>query len=185
MVSDIDILNEMIKDNAKISTEDNYGKLKVTLTEPQQPDSSATIFGLPNDAITIKVDTFKSPDTIFNCSNGECKRSDFIIIADTVNKKVIIHIEMKAKTGKTNNDIIKQLKGADCFVTYCRKIGKEFWNKPDFLKDYNTRFVAIVHTSIGKKKTRITPGIGVHDSPEQMLKIDSPHHLQFNHLAGK
>jgi len=185
MVSDIDILNDMIKDTAKISPEDNYGKLKVTLTEPQQLDSSTTIFGFPNDAITIKVDTFESPDTIFNCLNGECKRSDFVIIADTDEKKVILHIEIKAKTGKKNNDIIKQLKGADCFVAYCRKIGKEFWNKQDFLDGYNTRFISIGHTSIQKKKTRIIRHLGVHDSPENMLKIASPHYLAFNHLAGK
>ena len=185
MLSDIDILNDMIKKPAKISPIDNYGKLKVTLTEPQHLDSSATISGLPNNAITIKVDTFKSPDTIFNCSNDECKRSDFVIISDTGKKKVILHIEMKATKGKTKKDIIKQLKGADCFVAYCRKIGKEFWNKQDFLDGYNTRFISIGHTSIDKKKTRITRNRGVHDSPEQMLKIDSPHHLQFNHLAGK
>ncbi|HJH29416.1 MAG TPA: hypothetical protein C5S51_06945 [Methanosarcinaceae archaeon] len=184
-MSDIYILNEMIKDNAKISPEENYSKLKIILPEPQHPDSSATIYGLPNDAITIKVDTFKSPDTIFNCSNDECKRSDFVIISDNGNKKVILHIEMKTTKGKTNKDIIKQLKGGDCFVTYCRKIGKEFWNKQDFLDGYNTRFISIEHTRISKKKTRITRNPGVHDSPKRMLKIDSPHHLQFNHLAGK
>jgi len=185
MVSDIYILNKMIKDNAKISPEENYGKLKVILPEPQHQDSSATISGLPNNAITIKVDNFKSPDTIFNCSNDECKRSDFVIIADTGNKKVILHIEMKATKGKTKKAIIKQLKGADCFVAYCRKIGKEFWNKQDFLDGYNTRFVSIGHTSIDKKKTRITRNTDIHDSPERMLKIDSPHYLQFNHLVGK
>lgn len=185
MMSDIDILNEIIKDNAKISPEDNYGKLKVKLTEPQQPDSSATIFGLPKDAITIKVDAFKSPDTIFNCSNGECKRSDFVIIADTDEKKVILHIEMKTSKGKTKKDLIKQLKGADCFVAYCRKIGQEFWNKPDFLEDYNTRFVAIKQTRIAKKKTRAERKPGVHNQPENMLIMHSPHRLAFNHLAGK
>lgn len=183
MKSDIDILNEIIKDNAKILPEDNYGKLKVKLIEPQQLDSSATIFGLPNDSIIIKVDAFKSPDTIFNCSNGECKRSDFVIIANTDNKKVILHIEMKAKNGK-NSDIIKQLKGADCFISYCQKIGQEFWNQPDFLKDYNTRFVAIMHTRIGKSKTRAERKPCVHDCPENMLIIPL-HHLAFNHLAGK
>lgn len=184
MVSDIYILNKMIKDNAKISPEENYGKLKVKLTEPQHPDSSATIFGLPNDAIIIKVDAFKSPDTIFNCSNGECKRSDFVIIANTDNKKVIIHIEMKAAKGKKKKHIINQLKGANCFVAYCQKIGQEFWNKPDFLKDYNTRFVAIVHTRIGKSKTRAERKPCIHDSPENVL-IMPLHHLVFDHLAGK
>lgn len=185
MVSDIYILHKMIKDNAKISPEETYSKLKVVLSEPQHPNSSATISGLPNNAITIKVDTFKSPDTIFNCSNGECKRSDFVIIADTGNKKVILHIEIKMTKGKKEKDTIKQLKGGNCFIAYCQKIGQEFWEKQDFLDGYNTRFVSIGHTSIAKQKTRMTRNSGVHDSPERMLKIDSPHHLQFNHLAGK
>lgn len=184
MVSDIDILNEMIKDTVKIQPEENYGKLKVTLTESKQDGSSATIFGLPNNAIIIKVDAFESLDTIFNCSKYECRRSDFVIIANTGNKKVIIHIEMKATNGKKRKYIVDQLKGADCFVTYCQKIGKEFWNKPNFLDDYKIRFVRIGHTSISKKRTRMIRNSGVHDSPERMLTIYSPHHLGFNHLAG-
>jgi hypothetical protein len=32
--------------------------------------------------------------------------------------------------------------------------------------------------------TRISPLDGLHDSPERMLKINSPHHLQFKQLVG-
>jgi hypothetical protein len=81
-------------------------------------------------------------------------------------------------------EIVQQLKGAQCFIAYCREIGKAFWNEPDFMKKYRHRFVSIAHTSIPKRKTRITRESGKHDEPEKMLKIDWPHHLQFNQLAG-
>ena len=183
-MSDLDILHQMIKNAAKLSLEDNYGKKGVTLTEPQHANSSVTIFGMPEDVIVIKADAFKSPDTVFNGSHGECKRADFVIIADAGNKKVILYIEMKATKG-SEKEIIQQLTGAHCFVAYCQRIGQAFWNEQNFLNGYAHCFVSIAHTSIPKKKTQITRPAGTHDRPDRMLKIDWPHHLQFNHLAGK
>lgn len=46
------------------------------------------------------------------------------------------------------------------------------------------RFVSIRDIAINKKPTRISPLDGLHDSPERMLKINSPHHLQFKQLVG-
>ncbi|NEP60630.1 MAG: hypothetical protein F6K31_27135, partial [Symploca sp. SIO2G7] len=117
---------------------------------------------------------------------GECKRADFVIIADTDNKKVrkvILCIEMKAGKGGTESEIIQQLKGAQCFVAYCREIGQLFWNQKNFLKGYEYRFVSLRDISIAKKTTRTSAKIGTHDCPERMLKITSPHHLQFNRLV--
>lgn len=53
------------------------------------------------------------------------------------------------------------------------------------LKGYVYRFVSIGHLSIAKQKTRMSRKTGVHDRLDKMLKIDWPHHLEFNHLAGK
>lgn len=178
----------MIKDTTKVSLVDNYGKKQVKLTEPQCPDSSVIIHGMPDNAIVIKADTFKSPDSVFKGSHGECKRADFVIIADGGNnKKVIICIEMKAKTGKTKGsekEIVQQLKGAQCFVKYCRKIGQLFWDQQNFLDDFVYRFVSIRNISLSKKKSRIEPTTDIHDRPDKMMKISSPHRLEFNHLAG-
>ncbi len=179
----MDILNQMIKDPAKVKLSEYYGRMQVALSEPQQSRSSTEIYGLPRDAIVIKVDAFTSPDSVFAGTNGECKRGDYAIIADIGGKQVIIFIEMKATKGSTQ-DVIKQLKGARCFIAYCREIGKAFWREQDFLGKYQERFVSIGHTSIPKRRTRITPTSGKHDQPEKMLKIDWPHHLQFNQLAG-
>jgi hypothetical protein len=182
-VPDINILHELIKDTAKQTLVDNYGKKQTTLTEPQCPEVSVTISGLPDNVIVIKADAFVSPGTVFKGSRGECKRADFVIVADTGTKKVILCIEMKAKNDG-EKEIIQQLTGAQCFVGYCREIGKAFRNQPDFLKDYVYRFVSISQISIAKSKTRATRLADTHDRPDRMLKIAYPHHLQFSHLAG-
>jgi hypothetical protein len=183
---DIAILKEMIKETVTVPLEEKNGKKLVTLTEPDLPDCFVTIHGMPDEdaVILIKADTFKSPDSVFNGGHGECKRADFIIVADTNTKKVIICVELK-KTKDDEKSIIKQLIGAKCFVLYCQEIGKSFWGQPNFLRDYQYRFVSINHISIAKKKTRIERVDGLHDRPDRMLKISSPNHLEFDHLAGR
>lgn len=182
-MSDIDILRQMIKSEASLPLESHNNKNRVILTEPQHKDSSVTIFGMPDNAIVIKSDVFKSPDNVFNGTKGECKRADFVIVADTEGKKVILCIEMKARRD-SEKEIIQQLTGTQCFIVYCREIGKAFWEQQNFLKDYAYRFISISHISISKRKSRATRQTGVHDRPDRMLKISSPHHLQFNQLAG-
>lgn len=174
----------MIKDDATIQLLGNYDKKSVVLSEPQYPASSVTISGIPDNAIVIKADAFTSPKSVFKDSKNECKRADFVIVANTGNKKSIVFIEMKA-TKAPAKEIIKQLYGAKCFIVYCQEIGKSFWKQPGFLAGYSFRFISIGNTSISKRKTRIDPTTGIHDSPERMLIISSSRQLQFNQLAGK
>ncbi len=177
---DMEILSQLIKNTALVPLQDEYGKSFVILYEPQAPDSSATIRNLPADALVIKVDAFRSPDEIFNGGNGECKRADYVIIS--AEKKCILYIELK-RTKDEWTQIVKQLIGAQCFVKYCQEIGKAFWSENDFLSDYKNRFISIGHTSIAKKKTRITRSADIHDTPENAMKVDWPNYLQFYKLA--
>ncbi|MCI5164266.1 MAG: hypothetical protein D3917_20100 [Candidatus Electrothrix sp. AX5] len=64
-MTDIELLDQMIKDEAKMVLEEKNGKLYVTLKEPQYPKGSVTIAGMPNNSIVIKADTFNSPDSLF------------------------------------------------------------------------------------------------------------------------
>ena len=170
-----------------------YDKPEVTLEESgntTKNDYSIKITKIPDDIIIIKADEFSSPDTFFQGDNGECKRADFILIAQTYKKNWILHIEMKS--GKDGNaNMIKQLKGAQCLVAYCRAIGRTFWKEPKFLeeKNYEQRFVTITNITprISKKTTRILPKSDWHDTPEKMWRIDSPgrSRLQFDKLVGK
>ncbi len=183
MISDISILKEMIKDTATVPLKDNHGKKQVILKEPPPADYSVTIHGMPdnNQTIIIKADAFTAPKDIFANSKSECKRADFVIIAETDSKKVIVYIEMKAGKGRTEKEIIHQLNGAKCFIAYCREIGQSFWNHKHFLKDYEYRFVSIKEISIDKRPTRLSKKSSTHDSPDKMLKITSKF-LQFNKI---
>ncbi len=180
-MADMDILFQMIQKSALVQSQEKYGKLCVTLSEPQAPDSSTIIRNLPDDAMVIKIDVFPSPDRIFKGKKGECKRADYVIISEE--KKCIVYIEMK-RTKDGWRQIVQQLLGAQCFIRYCQAIGNGFWNEKHFLYGYKSRFISIGHTSIPKRKTRITRNIKPHDTPGKAMKIDWPHHLQFNQLAG-
>ena len=137
--------------------------------------------------LTLCIDQFFCFDYLtnnfFEGQKGECRRADFVIIANTETKRIILCIEMKAKsTTSTELKIIQQLKGVKCLISYCREIGQSFWNQQDFLNDYEYRFVSIRNISIPKKPTRISHKTGIHNCPEQMLKVNSPHNLQFRSL---
>ncbi len=190
-MSDIDILKEMIKNIATVSLVDHHNKKKVILEEKDDKipnDKKANYFveilGLPDDSntIVIKVDTFKSPDSIFNDTKGICKRSDFVIIANTGTEKVIVFIEMKA--GKANaQEIIKQFKGAQCFIRYCQEIGKSFWVDDNFLEKYEYRFVAILEIcSIRKRSTAYKKYEILNDNLNNMRKISNCTNIQFKQL---
>ena len=87
-MSDIAILKEMIQETATVSLKiDLNGGNQVILKEPKD-NYEITIYGMPDDdnVIIINPEEFKSLDTIFKGNRGECKRADFIIIADTGKK---------------------------------------------------------------------------------------------------
>ncbi|WP_254173842.1 hypothetical protein [Planktothrix pseudagardhii] len=152
-MSYIAILKEMIKETATVSLENHYNKKKVILKEPPPANYSVTIHGMPNDdeVIIIKADYFNQNHEFFQGNKGECKRADFVIIANTETQKVIVCIEMKPGKGGLEEEIIQQLKGAQCFVAYCREIGQLFWNNQNFLKGYEYRFISIKNISVSKE----------------------------------
>ncbi|MGL4497699.1 MAG: hypothetical protein ACRC8Y_25655 [Chroococcales cyanobacterium] len=188
-MGDIDILKEMLQDDVTVPLEERHHKKQVTLAEPQA-NYSVPLYGMPNEneVIIIKPDKFTLPKKVFRetkeTDKGQHKRADFVIIAKQEKLKVILYIEMKGGKGDREGDIIKQLKGAHCFIAYCRELGQKFWNKPDFLSNYEYRFVSIRDISISKKPTRTkSKQQAIHDSPEKMLKITSPNYLRFDKLV--
>ncbi|MBF0179069.1 MAG: hypothetical protein HQM03_03465 [Magnetococcales bacterium] len=173
-MTDSDILIDMF--HSEIITTTNNSKIKLI----EKNSYEITINNTPSDAIAIKTDSFPAPDKYFQNTKGECKRADFIIISET--KKIILYIELKGNK-EENNHIIKQLKGALCVVAYCKEIGRQFWDKQDFLDEYKNSFIGITELSINKK-TSTAKRNGLHDSPQDFLKISSPHHLMFGMLAA-
>lgn len=179
-MSDIAILKEMIRDCAIVELEykKEYKRDSYLLKLIENQDNySFVVNGMPkpDEVIVINLDEFFDVRKIFTGSKGECKRADFIIIANTPTEKVILCLEMK-KGKDSNTSITKQLKGAKCFVSYCREIGRLFWNQPDFLQDYQYRFVSIKNISISKTNTssgKSSQKSEIHDQPEKMLKISA------------
>lgn len=177
------LLRQMIRQEAQVTLGVNGDRASVELTEPQAVDSKVTIRGLPPDAVVIKLDSFAAPDTLFTCDRGECKRADYVIVAARKANKHMLFVELK-RTKASADDIEKQLRGGVCVMEYCRQIAGEFYSDHPFLSGYASRFISFGHTSINKRKTRITRNAAKHDRPERFMKIDWPANLQFNHLVG-
>ena len=188
-MSDLDILREMIKDEVLVPIKNsNYGKQCLVLREGRGNQKyEVQIDGIPEDIIAFKADRFPPPDKVFNGNKGENKRADFIVVAHSSKQKWIIYIEMKEGKASPKKEVVQQLKGAECVLTYCSAIGQAFWSAPGFLKvNYQQRFVSIINAGAKKRPIRLPPKSGIHDKPENMLKLNSPNRkmLQFNEIVS-
>ena len=175
MMSDLYVLQELINCQALVRLEEtHYRKKTVKLIESDSQGRiqySIKIKGIPNDAIVVKTDMFPSPQNIFRCQNGECKRADYVIVTNSETGNFIVYIEMKGG-GSSTAEIVKQLKGSECFISYCRSIVDRFWLRSNFLVRYQNRFVSFIKINTRKSPTRKRIcSTKPHDKPEEMLKI--------------
>lgn len=133
-VNDIQILREMIVNRVQVRLQQRQGRPSVELTD-SQAGTTVEIKGLPPDSIVIRAEDFESPLTVFNGSKGEGKRADFVIVSNDENeRKWVICLETKGGN-KTRSEVVAQLKGAKCFISYCKCIGKSFW-ETDFFHSF-------------------------------------------------
>lgn len=162
----------------------DYGKPQIILKEVERPDNPSyqiAIKQVPEHTFAIKTDKFPLSNFL-NCTSkiGQCKQADFVIIATTERK--IIFIELAARK-KQENKIIQQFKGAQCVMYYCSSIADKFYND-NFLENYQSHFVSI-YNIITTKRPLKTHNNKANTTPKQMLKISSPHNLQFRKLLQK
>lgn len=173
-MSDLDVLHELINKQALVPLiGTHYGKRTVVLGESDKQGEirySIKIKGVPSDAVVVKADNFPPPKRIFACRNGECKRADYVIVADSEMGNFIVHIEMKEGMGDAG-EIIHQLKGSECFISYCRAIVCGFWKRSKFLEQYESRFVTFKRIGTRKSRTRESRSTELHDDPERMFRI--------------
>ena len=185
-MNDITILQEMLNTGAQVPLQQTEEKCSVTLKD-KKANTSVEITDLPHDSIVIRAEAFKPP-TVFKGSKGERRRADFVIVSNATTEKWIICIETQAGTGKDPEDIEQQLRGAQCFIGYCKCIGKSFWQSERFLEDYQYRFVSISGININKQSTRFyqprneSKGIS-HDSPDAFLEVLARQSLYFDELT--
>lgn len=185
MTSDLELFKKLIKQNATLQLErTSYDKTILILEETSvETPYSVTIKGVPRDAFVIKVDKFQPPDDIIKCMHGECKRADYVIIAQSDRGRYMIYIEMKKGGGK-RKAIVQQLKGAACFVAYCRELVRTFFQQPEFLTlEYENRYVSIKNIGIKKIPTSLNLPTKTNNTPEDMLTISGKEVLHFNELT--
>ena len=185
-MNDITILQEMLSTGAQVSLQQTAGTCSVTLKD-KQANTTVEITDLPHDSIVIRAENFKPPN-VFKGSKGERRRADFVIVSNAGNENWIICIETQAGTGKDAKHVEQQLRGAQCFIGYCKCVGKSFWQSGNFLDDYQYRFVSISGININKQSTRFyTPRNQSrrqsHDSPDIFLEILGHQSLHFDELT--
>ena len=185
MTSDLVLFKKLIEQNATLQLErTSYDKTNLILEETATGEASysVTIKGVPRDAFVIKVDEFQPPDRIFKCKHGECKRADYVLITQSDGGCYMIYIEMKRGGGK-RKAIIQQLKGAECFVAYCREIVRTFFQQSEFLtQHYESRYVSIKNIGIKKTPTSQKLPTRLNNTPEDMLTISGKEVLHFNEI---
>ena len=172
-MDDFDQLRALFRDDAVAPPQRPAGQSRrVTLEECGNTQYTLDVTGIPDEAIAFKADKFPSPGPVFRDSRHECKRADYVIFARRRQRRWIVYLEMKKKKGK-RPEIVCQLKGAKCVVSYCRAIIREFWGDHPFLQGYAERFVSVGDIGLNKQPTRRrqTP---VHNKPENMLRLSAP-----------
>ena len=188
-MNDIEILREMLISDAQVSLRQQQGGFPSVELTDRQANTTVEIKGLPRDSVVIRAEDFEDPLTVFAGSKGERRRADFVIVSNGERGKWIICIETQAGNYKSRKEVIEQLKGALCFMHYCKCIGKEFWEWEEFLDGYQYRFISMVDINSSKetKRTRhysphIQPTEGLHDSPDAFLKFLRSPSLYFRKL---
>ena len=184
LVNDIQILREMINSDTQVTLQLGQSRPSVKLVDSQS-GTTVEVKGLPHNSIVIKADRFKGPFAVFNKDLENIrKRADFVIVSnDEHERKWIICLETKGGN-KTRSEVAAQLKGAKCFISYCKCIGKSFWESEEFLDDYEYRFVSVVRLNDPRKR-RTEPFYYVenlHDHPEVFLKISRIFSIHFSKL---
>ena len=184
-MNDIQILREMLNPDVQIMLQSGHGRPSVQLTDSQS-GTTVEIKGLPYNSIVIRAEDFENPLTLFNGSRGERKRADFVIVSnDENNRKWVICIETQEMDSKQASHVVQQLKGAHCFVSYCKCIGKSFWESEEFLDDYDYRFISIVDINFNRSRRRTQafhPTGELHNHPNMFLKISRSPTIYFRKL---
>ena len=184
-MNDIQILQEMLNPDVQVVLQPGQDRPSAQLTDSQS-GTTVEIKGLPYNSIVIRAEDFENPLTIFNGKKGERKRADFVIVSNDENeKRWIVCIETQESDSKKAWHITQQLKGAYCFINYCKCIGRSFWESEEFLDGYQYRFVSIVDVNFneGRRRTQPFDYVGeFHSRPDVFKKLPHSPTVHFSKL---
>lgn len=177
-MSDFDILRAMLTDAALARVEQRQDDRKNIVLDEQHAEQpyGLRITGAPYDTVAFRADSFPAPRDLFRCGNGECKRADYVIISRDDDENWIIYVEMKSGSTGSREEIVQQLRGAQCIVAYCRAVGREFWGEDRFLQSraFRERFVSVRNVGQPRKRPSEPPSVPVNDRPEHMKTFSDP-----------
>lgn len=183
-MNDVEILKEMLIPDVQILPQEDSS---VELTDVKSK-ATLRLKGLPKNSVIIKADDFEENLSIFKELKMQRKRANFVIISNKDTKKWMIYIETQLRNWKKGIHVEAQLKGAQCFMSYCQCIGRSFWKSEEFLEDYEHRFISVINLNLNKKGTRpdfILPSkCKLHNRPDAFLTISGISSLHFRRLIN-
>ena len=187
-MNEIEILQQMLKSDIQVELKQQPDKPSAELRD-EKSGTKVLIKGLPKDSIVIRAEKF-GPHDVLKGSKGENKRADFVILSNENTKKWIVCIEIQGGNSKKRMEVVQQLKGAHCFICYCKCLGSSFWKENNFLDGYKYRFVSMTKIYVDKKRTSpFSPLIlskkELHETPENFLNISRSPSLHFSRLIQK
>jgi len=102
---------------------------------------------------------------IIKADLGVFRCCDYVLATIDDNRIVLVYIEMKSEESQ-HGDIIKQFKGATCFIGYCHAIIQTFFNIPkEEFQSIRLYYVLISKARLNKKPTK-NMNYKKHTSPE-------------------
>ena len=183
---DIQKMQELIHPRAIVAmTPDRYGKYEVELIESKEQNSKIKIAGIPANSLVYNLDDFfPAPDQIFASNKSECCRADYILISAVGDDRKMVFIELKSETDD-NAHVKNQLRGAECFSSYCSTILKVFWNYAMAWDKYKKHYVCCKYTNSVARSTRYDPNATANTTIDNMLILEGSHTFQYNQLIGR
>ena len=135
--------------------ESDKGRNRFVLTETDQQAKlqAIEIRGVPKNSILLKTYDYSLPVKVFKSTKGERKMCDYILLTPYKGDLYLIFIEMKSQN-LDNRDLISQLVGGNCFMTYCAAMAEKFHDARISLKQ-KRNIVLHAPLPLNKKPTRL------------------------------
>ncbi len=142
--------------------------------EPNAFLRSIRIKNLPNDSALLKCDKMKINNVFKDCSRGQNKRCDYILISNNT----VYFIELKsAEESETKyfDDCIKKFKGVLCITDYIDSVMVNFYKKDKFFSPLQKKYILLfLSPSINKKPTSLRScheNRPIHNEPDKFLPL--------------